>query len=110
MTQICKLQLHIKSFDNKFFNSITETLKRLSIDKRDYAVVQLPTNKKRFTVLRSPHIDKKSRDQFEMRVYKRIYVLNKAFTIKGIKRFIRKSKQILPAGLGINYVCNIKNI
>ncbi|MEE9305163.1 MAG: 30S ribosomal protein S10, partial [bacterium] len=32
----------------------------------------LPTVKNRFTVLRSPHVDKKSREQFEVRTYKRL--------------------------------------
>ena len=34
--------------------------------------IPLPTNMRRFTVLRSPHIDKKSREQFEMRTHKRL--------------------------------------
>jgi small subunit ribosomal protein S10 len=34
--------------------------------------VLLPTHIKKYTVLRSPHTDKKSRDQFEMRIHKRL--------------------------------------
>ena len=34
--------------------------------------IPLPTGMRRFTVLRSPHIDKKSREQFEMRTHKRL--------------------------------------
>ena len=34
--------------------------------------IPLPTNMRRFTVLRGPHIDKKSREQFEMRTHKRL--------------------------------------
>ena len=34
----------------------------------------LPSKKKRFTVLRSPHIDKKSREQFEIRTYKKLFL------------------------------------
>ncbi|MGB1909339.1 MAG: 30S ribosomal protein S10, partial [Candidatus Puniceispirillaceae bacterium] len=34
--------------------------------------IPLPTNMRRFTVLRGPHVDKKSREQFEMRTHKRL--------------------------------------
>jgi small subunit ribosomal protein S10 len=34
----------------------------------------LPSKRKRFTVLRSPHIDKKSREQFEIRTYKKLFL------------------------------------
>ena len=49
---------------------ILETAKRTGADVR--GPVPLPTRIERFTVLRSPHIDKKSREQFEIRTHKRL--------------------------------------
>ena len=49
---------------------IVNTAKRTGADVR--GPVPLPTRIERYTVLRSPHIDKKSREQFEIRTHKRI--------------------------------------
>ena len=51
-------------------NEIVNTAKRTGANVR--GPIPLPTNIRRFTVLRSPHIDKKSREQFEMRTHKRL--------------------------------------
>jgi small subunit ribosomal protein S10 len=51
-------------------NEIVNTAKRTGANVR--GPIPLPTNMRRFTVLRSPHIDKKSREQFEMRTHKRL--------------------------------------
>jgi small subunit ribosomal protein S10 len=40
--------------------------------------IPLPTRVERYTVLRSPHVDKKSREQFEMRTHKRLIDITKA--------------------------------
>ncbi len=67
--------------------------------KRTSAKVQgpipLPTRIERYTVLRSPHIDKKSREQFEMRTHRRIIDINEptARTIEALNRLI------VPAGV-----------
>ena len=49
---------------------IVNTAKRTGAQVR--GPIPLPTRIERFTVLRSPHIDKKSREQFEMRTHKRL--------------------------------------
>ena len=49
---------------------IVEQAKRTSA--KVHGPIPLPTRIERYTVLRSPHIDKKSREQFEMRTYKRM--------------------------------------
>jgi small subunit ribosomal protein S10 len=57
--------------------------------------IPLPTRIERYTVLRSPHVDKKSREQFEMRTHKRlidIYEAN-ARTIEALNRLV------VPAGV-----------
>ena len=57
--------------------------------------VPLPTRIERFTVLRSPHIDKKSREQFEMRTHKRIIDIFEPTprTIEALNRLV------IPAGV-----------
>ena len=59
--------------------------------------IPVPTRVERYTVLRSPHIDKKSREQFEVRTHKRILFISEptAKTIDAI------SKLNLPAGVDI---------
>ena len=57
--------------------------------------IPLPTRIERYTVLRSPHIDKKSREQFEMRTHKRLIVIFDANprTIESLNRLV------VPAGV-----------
>ena len=68
------IRIRLKAFDHRILdqstNEIVNTAKRTGADVR--GPIPLPTNMKRFTVLRSPHIDKKSREQFEMRTHKRL--------------------------------------
>ncbi len=59
--------------------------------------VPLPTRIERYTVLRSPHIDKKSREQFEIRTHKRILYISEPTT----KTIDAISKLNLPAGVDI---------
>lgn len=54
--------------------SIVETVKRFGI--KISGPVPLPTERSLYTVLRSPHVDKKSREQFELRIHKRLIELN----------------------------------
>lgn len=69
-----KINLKIKSFEKYYINitlnEIFKILKFFSIDK--YSIISLPKKIKKFTVIRSPHIDKKSREQYEIRTYKTI--------------------------------------
>ena len=68
------IRIRLKAFDHRILdqstNEILNTAKRTGANVR--GPIPLPTNMKRFTVLRSPHIDKKSREQFEMRTHKRL--------------------------------------
>lgn len=69
-----RIRLKLKSFDpnllEKAVKTIVLTAKRTGAEIM--GPVPLPTNEKCFTVLRSPHIDKKSREQFELKTHKRI--------------------------------------
>jgi len=69
-----KIRIRLKAFDHRVLDksvvSIVETAKKTGA--RVCGPIPLPTTINRWTVLRSPHVDKKSREQFEMRTHKRI--------------------------------------
>ncbi|HNQ92021.1 MAG TPA: 30S ribosomal protein S10 [Alphaproteobacteria bacterium] len=68
------IRIRLRAYDHRVLdvstNEIVNTAKRTGASVR--GPVPLPTRTERFTVLRSPHIDKKSMDQFEMRTHKRL--------------------------------------
>ena len=68
------IRIHLKAYDNKILDLSTEEI--VNTAKRTGANVKgpipLPTIIEKFTVLKSPHVDKKSRDQLEMRTHKRM--------------------------------------
>ena len=68
------IRIRLKAFDHRILdqstNEIVSTAKRTGAEVR--GPIPLPTNLRKYTVLRSPHIDKKSREQFEMRTHKRL--------------------------------------
>lgn len=69
-----KIRVSLKSYDYKLLDKsvseIVETVKRTGANVA--GPVPLPTKISRFCVLRSPHVDKKSREQFEIRTHKRL--------------------------------------
>ena len=69
-----KIRIRLKAFDDKLIDQsaleIVETAKRTGAIVR--GPVPLPTRMQRFDILRSPHVDKKSREQFEIRTHKRL--------------------------------------
>ena len=75
MQQLC---LTIKTFDKIYLkntvNKILEFLNFLVIFNVKFSY--FPVKKKKITVLKSPHIDKKSRDQFEFRTFKLLLIIN----------------------------------
>jgi small subunit ribosomal protein S10 len=68
------IRIRLKAYDHRVLdqstNEIVETAKRSGA--RVAGPIPLPTVINRFTVNRSPHVDKKSREQFEMRTHKRL--------------------------------------
>ena len=68
------IRIRLKAFDHRVLDQstseIVNTAKRTGAQVR--GPIPLPTRIEKFTVLRSPHIDKKSREQFEMRTHKRL--------------------------------------
>ena len=69
MRQGDKIRIRLKAYDHKILDQstkeIVDTAKRTGADVA--GPIPLPTTINRWTVLRSPHVDKKSREQFEMR-------------------------------------------
>jgi len=69
-----KVRIRLKAFDHKLLDQstseIVETANRTGA--RLSGPIPLPTQIERYTVLRSPHVDKKSREQFEIRTHKRL--------------------------------------
>ena len=92
-----KIRIKLVAYDNRLIDvsaqEIVETAKRTGADVA--GPIPLPTKREVFTVLRSPHVDKKSREQFQIKTHKRILdIVNPtAKTIDALK------KLDLPAGV-----------
>ena len=69
-----KIRIRLKAYDYRVLDQstseIVDTAKRTGA--RVAGPIPLPTQISKYTVLRSPHVDKKSREQFEMRTHKRL--------------------------------------
>jgi small subunit ribosomal protein S10 len=94
-----RIRIRMEAFDHEAIDQsaldIVQTAKRTGA--RVSGPVPLPTRIERFTVLRSPHIDKKSREQFEMRTHKRLIYITEATP----KTMDALSKLNMPAGVDI---------
>ncbi|AHH04929.1 30S ribosomal protein S10 [Borrelia miyamotoi] len=69
-----KIRVRLFSFDVKILDQSAESIVR-AVHKSKAKIkgpIPLPTKIKKYTVLRSPHVNKKSREQFEMRTHKRL--------------------------------------
>ena len=91
------MRIKLKSFDHRSLEVGVEQIMRVVRDTGADVVgpVPLPTRIQRYTVLRSPHVDKKSREQFEMRTHKRLLIVRSSNqrTMEAMKRIN------LPAGV-----------
>jgi len=92
-----RIRIRMEAYDyrslDKSAKDIVENAKRTNA--KVCGPIPLPTRIERYTVLRSPHIDKKSREQFEMRTHKRvidIYDPNSR-TVEALNRLV------VPAGV-----------
>nr|WP_035274313.1 30S ribosomal protein S10 [Desulfogranum japonicum] len=69
-----KIRIRLKGYDHKLLDlstrEIVETARRTGATIA--GPIPLPTSTNKYTVLRSPHVDKKSREQFEMRTHRRL--------------------------------------
>ena len=93
------IRIRLKAFDHdqldKSTRAIVETVIRN--DAKIRGPIPLPTDKHRYTVIRGPHIDKDSREHFEMRIHKRLIdiVDPKPQTVDSLQRLD------LPAGVEV---------
>ena len=94
-----RIRIKLKSYDHNLIDKSSERIVRTV--KQTGAVVSvpipLPTRRSIFTVNRSPHVDKKSREQFETRVHKRLIDIFSS-TQKTIDALMRLE---LPAGVDV---------
>ena len=69
-----RIRIRLKAFDHRLIDQstqeIVDTARRTGAQVR--GPIPLPTNKERFTVLVSPHVNKDARDQYEIRTHKRL--------------------------------------
>src|SRR5512136_2385459 len=95
-----KIQIRMEAYDHEALDQsgleIVETAKRTGA--RVAGPIPLPTRVERYTVLRSPFIDKKSREQFEIRTHKRLIDIMEptARTVDAL------AKLEIPAGVEIS--------
>ncbi len=94
-----EIRIRMEAYDYESLDSsaleIVDTAKRTGA--KAIGPVPLPTRIERYTVLRSPHIDKKSREQFEIRTHKRLIYIKEP-TPKTVDAL---SKLNMPAGVDI---------
>ena len=94
-----KIRIRLKAYDYKLLDQsageIVETAKRTGA--KVAGPIPLPTRINKFTVLRSPHVDKKSREQFEIRIHKRLIDITRSSsqTMEALE------KLDIPAGVDI---------
>ena len=94
-----KIRIRLKAYDYRVLDQstseIVDTAKRTGA--RLAGPIPLPTAKNKWTVLRSPHVDKKSREQFEIRIHKRLIDISRATgqTMEALE------KLDIPAGVDI---------
>lgn len=69
-----KMRIKLKAFDHRVLDKSAAEIVNAALNAGAKVVgpIPLPTKVMRFTVLRSPHTDKKSREQFEQRIHKRL--------------------------------------
>lgn len=94
-----KIRIRLKAFDHKTLDQsaerIVDTAKRTGAGIN--GPIPLPTEKGIYTILRSPHVNKDSREQFEMRTHKRLIdILNP--TSKTVEALM---KMDLPGGVDV---------
>jgi len=94
-----RIRIRLKAFDHRLLDQsaaeIVETVRRMGATVS--GPIPLPTRIERFTVLRSPHVDKRSREQFEIRTHRRLLDILEPTT----KTVDALMKLELPAGVGV---------
>ncbi len=94
-----QIRIRLKAFDHIVLDQAAADIVR-AVEKSGAQVsgpIPLPTRMQRWTVLRSPHVDKKSREQFELKIHKRLIDIDdsRAQTVDALTRLD------LPAGVDV---------
>jgi len=94
-----RIRIRLKAFDHAVIDQALADIVRTA-EKTGAQVsgpIPLPTKTRRWTVLRSPHVDKKSREQFELKTHKRVIDIldSRAQTVDAL------TKLDLPAGVDV---------
>ena len=94
-----RIRIRVESYDQRVLDQSVAKIVETARDSgaRISGPIPLPTRKERYTVLRSPHIDKHSREQFEIRTHKRLIDILEP-TVRTVDAL---SKLDLPAGVEI---------
>ena len=93
-----KIRVRLESFNHELLTSSCRKIVNLieTNEVNKFSVVSLPTDKRIYCVLRSPHVDKDSREHFEIRIHKRILDISYD---PSINIFDLLSKSDLPPGI-----------
>ena len=94
-----RIRIRMEGYDHEVLDRTAAEIVKTALDNQAevHGPIPLPTRIERYTVLRSPHIDRKSREQFEIRTHKRLVdILDPAS--KTVDALMRLS---LPAGVDI---------
>ncbi len=102
-----RIRIKLKAYDHRLLDqSVSEIVKSTrNTGARIVGPIPLPTDKSVYTILRSPHADKKSQDQFQMLVHKRLIdIINPTpQTTQALK------KLSLPAGVHVEIKANTRS-
>jgi small subunit ribosomal protein S10 len=94
-----QIRIRLKAFDHVILDQAASDIVR-TVTKSGAQItgpIPLPTKRQRWTVLRSPHVDKKSREQFELKTHKRLIDISdsRAQTVDAL------TKLDLPSGVDV---------
>jgi len=96
-TETEKIRIRMEAYDHRILDAsardIVENARRTNT--RVSGPIPLPTRVERYTVLRSPHIDKKSREQFELRTHRRLIDIHEA----NVRTIEVLNRLVVPAGV-----------
>lgn len=94
-----KMRIYLQSYDHKLLDSSSKKVADIVIKAGSEVAgpIPLPTKIKKYTVLRSVHVNKDSREQFEMRIHRRFVEIKNS----NAQIMSALSSLTLPAGVGI---------
>ncbi len=94
-----KIRIKLRSFDHRLLDQSVKdiVIKAKRTGAKISGPIPLPTKIQRFCVLRSPHVDKRSREHFEMRIHKRLIDISE-YSNETIEEL---QKLDLPAGIDV---------